>query len=105
MLASELEAAKSEAQREIDSLVAQLEEQNIQTGRLQRNLDEVRASLAEQSRALQTRQSEARRLEQQVVVSRAAGDSAPGLARRAGAVIMARRQRTEGEQPCACFAC
>ena len=42
VLASELEAAKSEAQRKIDSLVAQLEEQNIQTGRLQRNLDRRR---------------------------------------------------------------
>ncbi|NND67697.1 MAG: hypothetical protein HKN19_08930, partial [Halioglobus sp.] len=76
VLASELEAAKSEAQRQIDSLVAQLEEQNIQTGRLQRNLEEVRSTLAEQSRSLQVEQSEARRLEQQVTTSRAAGDIA-----------------------------
>jgi hypothetical protein len=75
VLASAAEAAKSESQKQIDLLVAELEQQNIQTGRLQRNLDEVQTVLASQGQTLQRERSTATRLTQELARARVtAGD-------------------------------
>ena len=57
VLASEVEAAKSDGQRQIDKLLAALERQNLSTGRLQRNLEDAQATLGEQGEQLKRERS------------------------------------------------
>ena len=78
VLASEVEAAKNDAQRKIDKLLAALERQNLGTGRLQRQLEDAQTTLASQGEQLQR--------EQQAVVAmqselRSSGDNAADTAR------------------------
>ena len=70
VLASAVEAAKSESQQQIDILLAELEQQNIQTGHLQRNLDELQSELASEGQAIQSERSTATRLEQELARAR-----------------------------------
>jgi len=77
VLASEAEAAKSEAQRQIDALVAQLERQNVQTGRLQRTLDDVQAHLLAQTQMIEREHSTTEQLKRELARARqASGDPA-----------------------------
>ena len=56
VLASEVAAAKSDGQRQIDKLLAALERQNLSTGRLQRTLEDAQTTLASQGEQLQREQ-------------------------------------------------
>ncbi|TXS96715.1 hypothetical protein FV139_04420 [Parahaliea maris] len=66
VLASEVEARKSEDQQKLDRLVAALEQQNLTSGRLQRELSAAQTTLAEQGRALQAERAATRKLRDQL---------------------------------------
>ncbi|GAB3273608.1 caspase family protein [Parahaliea aestuarii] len=73
VLASQVEAQRSEAQREIDSLVSALEQQNNTTGRLQRELAAARDSLAQQADVVQRERAAAAELQAQLAAAAGAG--------------------------------
>ncbi|WP_116367693.1 caspase family protein [Parahaliea mediterranea] len=76
VLASQVAAQKSEAQREIDRLVAALEQQNATSGRLQRELAAAQASLAQQADAVQHERAAATELQAQLAAAASTQSSA-----------------------------
>lgn len=76
VLASEVEAQKSEDQRRLDKLLAALEQQNTTTGRLQRELAAAQESLLAQGRELQRERAAARELRQQAPAGAGGVDNA-----------------------------
>ncbi|MFT4613227.1 MAG: hypothetical protein ACI9NT_000365 [Bacteroidia bacterium] len=97
VLASEVDAAKSQSQRRIDSLLGQLEQQNIQTGRMQRNLDEALTALQEQSNSVQREEADTRRVEQELSRSRQTSED-PLQIRQLEAQLAAGQNRIEDQQ-------
>jgi hypothetical protein len=97
VLASAVEAAKSESQQQIDLLVAELEQQNIQTGHLQRNLDELQSVLASEGQAIQSERSTATRLEQELARARQTAED-PAALRELEQKLAAGQSRIEEQQ-------
>lgn len=95
VLASEVEAQKSEAQREIDRLVAALEQQNTTSGRLQRELAASQTSLVSQAQALQRERAAANALRNQV---RDAAPADTGALQSLQQELAAREARVEEQQ-------
>jgi hypothetical protein len=81
VLASEVEAAKSEAQREINRLLAALERQNLSTGRLQASLEASQSEVATQQTRLHATRAEVDRLQQQLAGNQAGAGADVGQLR------------------------
>ncbi|MAT92769.1 MAG: hypothetical protein CME59_09215 [Halioglobus sp.] len=97
VLASQVEAAKSQAQREIDRLVAQLDRQNQRTGQLQRSLDEARGTLHDQTTALETERAAVRRLQEELALSAQDGGD-PGRLRELESQLAASESRIDEQR-------
>lgn len=98
---SEVTQVRTEMQGEIDTLTAQLEEQNAEVGRLRADLDSSQSQLSSQRVALARAQGERRELEQQVETLRAQSGADPARAeelRRLEADLLAREQKLAVEE-------
>ncbi len=93
LLASEVEAERSAAQRRIDGLLGQLEKQNLATGRLQRDLESAKTSLVTQGRELESERRSTASLQAELESVQAAGD--PVRVRELEQQLLARQQRLD----------